>query len=238
VEPIARTDPVARLRVRARLTPPAMRALARGMRWPAIVLSTALAMVIVTFMKNSGDGYDLLTATRLTIVFIAAGAAMLVDDPATSLTGHSPSPLSFRRVLRLAFGAGVIVISWLASVWYLAGTPRALWGGSVDGFDFPMLRFSTELVAFVLATIAIAIVAGRVAGEDRGGVAGAPGLLAIIMLLARLPGRWAMLTTPGGERWIDSGRDWTAAACALLALVMLLSLDPARRRLRVRRALV
>jgi hypothetical protein len=58
------------------------------------------------------------------------------------------------------------------------------------------------------------------------------------MLLARLPGRWAMLTTPGGERWIDSGRDWTAAACALLALVMLLSLDPARRRLRVRRALV
>lgn len=217
------------------MVPAGVLALARVARWAPIVMTGALAMLVITFMKHSDDGYDMLTATRLTIVFIAAGAAMLLDDPAANVTAHSPSPLSYRRGLRLALGAVVVGIVWLACVWYVAGTPRALLGGTIaGGLAFPMLRFSIELAALVIATLVIAMVAARTIGDDRGGIAGAPGLLAVLLLLSHLPQRWSMFTAPGSERWSDSGRDWTVAACALLATLAVLSVDPARRTLRAR----
>ena len=229
MQPSDGTDLGARLRVRARQIPAVMTALMRAVRWAPIVLSTGIGIVVVTFMKQSSEGYDMLTATRLSIVFIAAGAAMILDDPAATLTAASPSPLSFRRETRLAFGGGVIACMWVIAVAFISGAPRALWGGTIDGAPFPVVRFTVELGALVLLTLTTATVAGRMIGEDRGGLAGAPGLLAALVLLSQMPSRWAMLTAPGGERWADSGRDWTLAACVLLAALILLSADPARR---------
>ena len=156
----------------------------RAMRWQALVVGAALGAALIGLSHLLEGG--LLGSVHLAIVFAtlatAIGSTFVLDDPATTTLAPVPVTLRRRSALRAALGLMLLLLSLAA---------------------FALLAFEAlahiEMAgqALGLATIGIAgsVLAGRLAGWQHPGAAGAATVTAVVVAdtFGFLPGE-ALLT--------------------------------------------
>lgn len=167
------------------------------------------------------DG-DLLLRLRMAAVAVCVGAAFVLDDAAAVMTESSPTPLLFRRLLRVA-----LLLPFVAGLWALL---VAYAGAGVTA------ALTLELAAMLAATVAVAALAVPLVPDGRAGVAAVPTLLVLLATAAlALPERWTLFAPgPDDPRWASSHERWGAVLVVALLALVYASLDPCRSPLRRR----
>lgn len=185
------------------------------MEWLPTGVTVVLAIALVTRAVTAGADEPALahlTEVRLTMLLLAAGVGFALDDPSEATVASAPVSRARRRAVRLLLAGVPWLLGWVA-VLVLVATA----GGSL-----PVTALSVEAAAwFALSLAAAGVVGGTAAG---------PTLLVGFMLAVRLPDRWALVTTPGGETGAASQGRWLIVLGAAMAVVVWSGLDPARRR--------
>lgn len=165
--------------------PDHLRHLVRAVVWQPVVLGGGAALAL------AADGFHTGTEQTLAAASLALGCAFLLDDPAWVTVSSSPTPLWWRRVIRMAVALPVAGVLWLASV-LVAGLPRAEWWPS-----------GLEVAAMTGVTVAAAAVAARRSGDGRGGATAGPVLLAMVLCSLVLPPAWAVYPVVANQwRWV------------------------------------
>lgn len=188
----------------------ARRHAAASVAWTPAATAGALSTAMVAVDART-------TILQAASFLIGTAVAFAVDDPAHSTLAASPRSLLRRRMDRIG---GVVVAgaaAWAALVLTFASTTR------------PELA---ALVAIFIGLIALGLGIGGVAAREngRGGLAAAPGVLALILASSIVPTRWRPLPlgdVPGGFAAIVVR--WTSAAVIGGAVFLWSSRDPARR---------
>jgi len=175
--------------------------LPRATRWVPIPLS---ALVGVGLLELWGPGT---LGFRFAALVICLGTAFVLEDDAVATVASVPSPLLFRRTVRLAFALSLVAVSWAALLWY---------GNAVEHS-----RPTLELVAMVAVTLGVA------ASFD--GVAAASALLALFGAAWLLPEGLSLFADGAA-----AGRRWWLVVALGVAGVLCGSRDPGRRRLGAR----
>lgn len=191
------------------------------------LLAGAVASWLIVAHAGLGDSEPrLVKALRLAALAMCAGAAYLLDDPTEGTLGASPSPLSFRRGLKLLIGGLAIAGPWgsllvLSDHMWPAGSPHEL----------PSAGLSLELVALGLAGLALASLLIRPPNVPSAGPV-ASGLLAALWITAfwhpKLQ-QWMFGGVPGDSAWADARLRWTAVAALAAGAILARARDPARR---------
>lgn len=210
-----------------------VRPVARSMRWSPLMAVTVAALALVWLLRpEGGDSAGTIGSLRLGAYLLAAGAALALDDAAAPTLASSPTPLAPRRALRLVIGLAPVALAWCLLV-------AAAWAGSGAAWSsLPVVALTIEamgMVAFTVATAAIA--AGRTSGV--GGSAGPPALTLLVLALLMIQLRWPRQLTmfpmaPGDPAWTVAHQRWGALALVAAAAVVGANLDPARRRVQLR----
>ena len=206
-----------------RTTAAAVRPTARGIPLPSIGVVAALAAAPVVITVLTG-GSDLTLASVVAAVVGGAGVALGIDDGAAGLLAASPTPLAVRRTLRLLLAGAA-----MASAWVVAAAVAA-------AVAVPHRPSLPDLAVEALVSASIAVGIGALSdrqGGHRPGVTGAVGGFAGMLLVSLFSMRYDVLPRLGGG---PNHNRWLVAGLAGVALAVWASLDPARRRLRVRRA--
>jgi hypothetical protein len=161
---------------------------------------------------------DLLLRLRAAAVALCLGAAFALDDPAAQTTAAAPTPLLFRRLLRLALVLTFVAVLWASLIAYADDAPRAL---------------ALELAAMLAFGLAASALAFRFAPDGRGGLAGGSALLVFLAAAGlALPDRWTLFASaPGDPGWTTSHGRWALVLAFGLLVLVHASLDPGRRRL-------
>jgi hypothetical protein len=201
---------------------------ARAISWGPLVGGsvTALALVMWLRVRDAGTA-GLIGGLRLGAVLLAAGAAFALDDPAATTLASSPTPLSARRLLRLALAVGACVAAWTAML-RIAGGPARLAGAGL----------SVEAAGMLALALAAASVAAHCVPNGLGGLAGGPTLVSFLlaaMVVQQYWPQWGLLAFPGTPAWEAAQVRWLVVAGAGGTLVALAGLDPAGRPTIVRR---
>jgi hypothetical protein len=201
---------------------------ARATSWGPLVGGsvTALGLVIWLRVRDAGTA-GLIGGLRLGAVLLAAGAAFALDDPAATTLASSPTPLSARRLLRLALAVGACVAAWTAML-RIAGGPARLAGAGL----------SVEAAGMLALALAAASVAAHWVPNGLGGLAGGPTLVSFLlaaMVVQQYWPQWGLLAFPGTPAWEAAQVRWLVVAGAGGTLVALAGLDPAGRPTIVRR---
>lgn len=203
--------------IRARQARLLVRSLLRTV--PLVPLAAAAACGALA-LSLEGDVVFLL---RLAAVALCTGAAFALDDPAAVTTASTPTPLLFRRLLRVALMAPLVVAIWALLLAYAGESVRT--------------ALTLELAAMLAVTLAVAALATPHMADGRGGLAAGPALLALMAVAAlAVPGRWTLLAKAGDPRWAASHVRWGFVLALAVGAVVYASLDPGRHR-RVRRLL-
>ncbi len=134
-----------------------MTPLLRPLPWPALLLVTALATVLVGRFSD-------VVGLRVALVLVAASAALVCDNPAEVLLDASPTTRLLRRGARWLAG-----VAWAYAVWLglLALVP-----------DAPTRALAGELAVLLALSLA--------AGSFVGGASAGPVLLAVVVTGLRL----------------------------------------------------
>ncbi len=200
---------------------PAIRAVpatARSMAWaPFAVASASVAGLIVA--QRPWDGQQLsLGLARLTLVLVAIGAALALDDEAAVTVASSPTSLLWRRAVRLALataGAAAVTVAALLAV----GAT-----GSTEGV--PLDRLVVEGAGILLLAMALS----TAVGGDRGTFLFAVGLLGTVLVQARWPA-WSLFPmAPGAPGWSRAALVWGVVAAVSAGALFVVSRDPCLRR--------
>jgi len=199
---------------------------ARAMAWAPAAIAAGIALAIVgNDLRRTTDPFLATMSLRNAALALAAGAAFVLDDPAAPTIESLPPSAMFRRAVRV----GLLVCSVLP-VWTtlaIASSMRA------PGVPVAALTLETAAtVAFVVTAAAVMIKTGRL-------VVGAlvvPMALVFRMIGERLPDRWTLFGGfPGTNLWTEAHQHWGSFLVLSLAVLLVSTLDPARRRrLRVR----
>jgi len=182
---------------------------ARLLAWPLVRTVPWLSLPgagVVGIGVLSLDGPTVLKL-RFAAIALCAAAAFALDDRAADLAAVSPTPLLFRRALRVALVLGIIAALWGLVLWY-AG----------DGFHAGL---TLELAAMLAVTLAAAAVAAPFTADGRGGIVAGPALLTLLATAAlALPDSWTLFAPGSADpRWAASQQRWGAIlAVALLTL--------------------
>ena len=186
-----------RLRQAALLLP----SLPRTVRWTPIPLSALVGVGLLELWRTGPAGY------RLAALVLCLGTAFVLEDDAVATVASVPSPLLFRRTVRVGFALSLVAVSWAALLWY--GNAMEPW------------RPTLELLAMVAVTLAVA------ASFD--GVAAASALLALFGAAWLLP-EGLLLFDDGAA----AGRRWWLVVALGVAGFLYGSRDPGRRRFSAR----
>lgn len=186
---------------------------ARALSWapPAVAGLMAVGMVVHGVWTVDGDALTHLMRLRLTMVVLAAGAGFAFDDPAGPTVAASPVSLAHRGAVRLA----LTLLAWGA------GWSTVLAVVATEGGPVPVVGLTIEALAWLAIAVTV--------GAWRGGAATGPALLAGYLLVARLPGRWALQAFPSTEQWSTGQQRWGFVALTTVALLAWALRDPARR---------
>lgn len=179
--------------------------LTRLVRWQPMAATAGLALLV-------GRLASVPPATKETTmaVLLALGTTGVLDDPAAPLVASSPSPLWWRRGVRVAVAVPLVAVLW----WAVSAVATSPW------------PLTTRAAAVHLA--ALAAVGGAAAalalrhGERSGAVVAGPALLGFVVVTAAVPGRWAMLPAEAHEP------RWALVAVVGLTLAAAASRDQAR----------
>jgi hypothetical protein len=165
-------------------------------------------------------------ALRIAALFIALGAAFVLDDPTEETTGHLPTPRWLRRAVRVGLVAPVVALTWALLI------PLAM-RSSVATDPFPSGALTVELATLVIGVLAISAASARFVPEGMGGIAAGPILLGLVAAAHYLPERLAVfLLDPQAPRWHAAHDVWRVLLLIAIAALLFVSRDPWRRPLR------
>lgn len=187
---------------------------ARLASWRALPAAGAVAAAIVQF-----DGPHVIEL-RLAAIALCVAAAFMLDDPAAQSLAASPTPLLFRRLLRIA-----LLLPLIAGLWAIV-----LWRA---GEKFTT-ALTLELLTMLVVTLAAAAIAAPLVPDGRGGLAAAPALLTLLAAaLLVLPAGWTLFAhDPADPAWQSSHTRWALVLVTAVATLLAASRDPANPRAR------
>lgn len=200
----------------------AVRYVLRAMRWQAIAVGAALggALITMSHLSDLGPFASVHLGVGFGVIGIAVGAAFVLDDPAATTLQAVPTSVRRRALLRMALAGGIAGLA-------LAGFAVAAWE------SLAYLDVVGQTAGLGALGIACAAVAGRLAGWQRPGIAGAAGVAAVVIAdtVGLLPSERALLTG-GAAVARDAAADWTWVATAAIVTVGMLwaTRDPASGR--------
>ena len=176
----------------------------RAMRWQALVVGAGLGAALIGLSHLLEGG--LLGSVHLAIVFAtlatAIGAAFVLDDPAATTLAPVPITLRRRTALRLTLGLLLLLLS-LAAFTLLAFEALA------------HLEMAGQAIGLATIGIAGSVLAGRLAGWQHPGAAGAATVTAVVVAdtFGFLP----------GEALLTGGAPVTHTAATLVTWALLIS---------------
>jgi hypothetical protein len=147
---------------------------ARTIRWASFPVLAGLAMIAVWTAVRKGDDpatIALPVATTLLCVWLC----FLFDDAAAETTAAGPTPLAFRRAVRVAIAVPAVALAWLACTCI----------GPLAGPTAPM---TASFVAEILVALAAAAVVVRFVGSG-GGLLAAAAVVFVALILPVAVGR-------------------------------------------------
>lgn len=185
-----------------------------GLRGAAL-LGVAGPVFVVWAGKESDTGL------RLLLAGLAAGAALALvwDDRCAPLAAATPVGLPSVRTGRGAVLLAALTVSWGACA---LAAERAVPTTPVAAIAVPVLAVAALLVA------AVGLIARGREGEPVGAYP-VPVLLFVVVLLSRVPARWALLVPPSAGAWPQARDRWLLLLALSVAIVVWLSRDPASR---------
>lgn len=193
---------------------------------PGLRVAVLLGVLGPVFVVWAGKESD--TGLRLLLAGLAAGVALALvwDDRCAPLTAATPVGLPAVRAVRGAVLLAALTASWAACA---LAAERAVPTTPVAAIAIPVLALAALLAA------AVGLIARGREGEPVGAYP-VPVLLLVVVLLSRLPARWALLVPPSADAWPQARHRWLVLLALSAATVLWLSRDPASRPLpRLRR---
>ncbi len=189
-----------------------------AVRLPAVRTAAALVVIAPAVVAWVGEAGQEPARLRVVGMLLAAAAAMVWDDRSASLT--APTPVGLPAVRH---GRALVVVTLLLVAWCLACL-------AARGHDVPYGPVSLQ--SGVLAVLLVALVGWL--SRDREGeqllALPVPVLLVLVVVMFRLPPRFALLTQrPGEVGWPDERARWLVLLGLSLALLFRLDRDPAAR---------
>jgi hypothetical protein len=166
---------------------------------------------------------------RMAALLLCLGAVFLLDDPAAVTVASVPSPLRYRRSLRVLLVAPIVAAAWIGQLTYVFVHTTNLLHGDTDGL-LPVWGLTLEMVAMMLTGLAIAALSTRWVPEGLGGVAAGPTLLVLLGAAIFLPDRLALfLGSADDPQWAASHVRWAVIAVLASLALAYFSRDPAAR---------
>ncbi len=191
---------------------------ARSMAWaPFTVASGSVVGLVVAQRPWEGQQLSLGLA-RLTLVLVAIGAALALDDAAADTLACSPTSLLWRRAVRLALAAAGAVAVTVVALFTVGAT------GGTGGV--PLERLVVEGAGILLLAMALS----TAVGGDRGAFLFAVGLLGAVVVQQRWPA-WSLFPmAPGAPGWSRAALVWGVVAAVSAGALFVISRDPCLRR--------
>ncbi|MDP9073394.1 MAG: hypothetical protein M3N98_04300 [Actinomycetota bacterium] len=174
----------------------------------------ALAVVGISVLGDAGAATQLV-ALRGAAVIGCSAVAFVIDDPAANCLASSPTPMAWRRGMRVALAGASFALGW-------AALTRLVSGG------VPIGLATLEAAAMLASTLAVA------AKFELGGAAGGPALalafLAAFLLQQRWPRLLAILVAADDPSRGTAVAHWWAVLAVSAVSLAASSRDPARPR--------
>ncbi len=205
---------------------------ARLVRWKPILGGAVVGFFIL--YQSSGawatGSMPAIIPLRLAALVLCLGAVFLLDDPAAVTVASVPSPLRYRRSLRLLLAAPLIATAWASQGAYVFVHATSRLHRDTDGL-LPIVDLTLEMVAMMMAGLAIAALATRWVSEGLGGVAAGPTLVVLLGAALFLPHRWTLFPgTVEDPQWAAAHVRWAIIVVLATLLLAYSSRDPAARR--------
>ena len=171
---------------------------------------------------------EVVAPLRYAMVSLAAGSAVVFDDPTRPELDAVPTPLAVRQATRIGVVVGAVTLWWAASLIAVALHPIVR-DPAVHGRWLPVPSLTLELVGVVTVGWAVAAVTVRRRGGS-GALTGGGAVLVLSVLGLLLPARLTLFpdVRPGPE-WDQAHLRWLALTLLATATTALALRDPARR---------
>jgi hypothetical protein len=207
--------------LRRRQLAAAVPALVRAVRWQPVPV-VALGVVLLLWWRDDSvvSGSGSLWLLRSVALALAAAVPFALDDRSRRTVAAAPTPVAARVVAVL----GLAVVP-AAAVWAAA----CAWVAVRGSRPVPVAALTLEAAGVIAAVVAVALVLVRWREVDEPGAVTAPVVLALALLLPRLPD-WAALATEPGPGWTAAHLRWAAVLALALATAAVAVTDPGRGR--------
>ena len=211
-----------------------VRPTARTIRWAALLGGAVAAQFVLWAAsgERSRGGPVSLLPIRVAAVLLCLGAVFVLDDDAGATVEPAVASLAVRRGIRLALTVPVAWAAWGAALWTasrLAASGRGT--AAVVPRSLPVAGLMLEAAALLAVTLAAAAVATRSVGHGRGGVAGGPAVLGFVLAMVSIGRYWPLFPAANSEpAWVAAHVRWAVILAVASTVLVLFTLDPARRR--------
>jgi len=196
-------------------------ALVRAVRWQPVQV-VAVGVVLLLWWRDDSvvSGSGSLWLLRSVALALAAAVPFALDDRSRRTVAAAPTALAARSMAALGLAVVPAAVVWAAvCAWVAVRGSRPV----------PVAALTLEAVGVtaVAAAAALALVGWREVDEP--GAVTAPVVLALGLVLPRLPG-WAALVTEPGPGWAAAHLRWAALLALAVGAGSLAVADPGRRR--------
>ena len=226
IDPSRTTDRANRIHVARQLVRPVM----RSTNWRHVHSAGLIAMVLALSVHRLPEPVfaELVVPLRYAMVTLAAGSAVVFDDPTRPELDAVPTSLAVRQVTRIGVVLGAVALWWTACLVAVAVHP-IMREAAAHGRWLPVPALTLELIGVVAVAFAVAAVTVRRRGGS-GALTGGGAVLVLSVLVLLLPARFTLFpdVRPGPE-WDRAHLRWFAVAALGTATTAVALRDPARR---------
>ena len=204
----------------------ALPALLRAVRWQPVPVVGAGAAALLWWRDDAVvHGSGSLWLLRAVALALAAAVPFALDDRSRRTVAAAPTVLATRTLAVLA-----LAVVPAAAVWAGACTWVAVRGQQA----VPVAALTLEACGVTATAVAVALVLVRWREVDDPGTVTAPLVMALGLLLPRLP-RWAALVPDPGPGWGAAHLRWAALGALALGSCAVALTDPGGGRARLPR---
>lgn len=182
-----------------------------------VVGAAAMALAITTATRLGTRSEEAIgLALQVSGLMLACAAGFALEDRSESTVAPVPTTLLERRTIRLAATGAAMAGAWVAL-------------GLVSGAGDEVARLTPAFAG--LASIAVAVAALVPASRPgRAGMAATAVVLIAVLIMMRLPDRWAVLPPTGGYMGVGARLSWLVITLVAVSVVVLASRDPGQVR--------
>ena len=209
--------------LRCRQLAGALPALGRAVRWQPVPVVAVGAVLLLwwrdeSLLRGSGSVWLL----RAVALGLAAAVPFALDDRSRRTVGAAPTGLAARSLAVLGLAVVPAALVWAAACgWVTVRSSRPV----------PAAALTLEAAGVTAAAVAVALALVRWRDVDEPGAVTAPVVLALGLVLPRLPS-WAALVTEPGPGWTATHLRWAALLALAVGAGAAAVADPGRRRAR------